>query len=185
MTNQEKRTADLDIDMHIDVQYALDGTNIDELLPPDASDFRTWVNAALSMQKSMQKESVQRKPVRKKEGQEEDAQLTIRIVDEKESAYLNEHYRHKNGPTNVLSFPAEYADDIPVTLLGDIILCAPLVLKEAKTQNKDIQAHWAHLTVHGSLHLLGYDHSNAQDAQKMESCEIDILKQIGFTNPYI
>ncbi len=181
ITNQEKRTADLDNGVHIDVQYALDGKNINELLLPDAFDFKKWVSATLSSQeKSSQEKSAQKKTARK-----ENAQLTIRIVDEKESAYLNERYRHKTGPTNVLSFPTEFAEDIPVALLGDIIICAPLVLKEAKTQNKDIQAHWAHLTIHGSLHLLGYDHTNEQDTQQMELYEIDILKQIGFTNPYI
>jgi len=158
------------------VQYAHNEANVDgtsvketnakETKPPPASDFKKWASAALA-------------------GKKEGAQLTIRVVHEKESTYLNEHYRHKNGPTNVLSFPAEYAEDIPVSHIGDIVICSPIVFNEAKTQNKDPKAHWAHLTVHGILHLLGYDHTNEQDASEMESCEINILKQIGFTNPYI
>jgi probable rRNA maturation factor len=152
------------------VQYALDeinvdGANVNKMLPPPATDFRKWANAALA-------------------GKKEDAQLTIRVVNEKESTYLNERYRHKNGPTNVLSFPAEYAEDIPVSHIGDIVICSAIVFNEAKAQNKAPNAHWAHLTVHGTLHLLGYDHTNEQDANKMETCEINILKQIGFTNPY-
>jgi len=144
------------------VQYALDGTNIET---PQASDFITWANTALA-------------------GRKNNAELTIRIVNENEITDLNNRYRHKNSPTNVLSFPAEYANDIPVSLIGDVVICAPVVIKEAKDQQKDPIAHWAHLTIHGTLHLLGYDHINEQDAKKMESTEIALLKQLGFTNPY-
>jgi probable rRNA maturation factor len=114
--------------------------------------------------------------------------LTLRIVDKEESAQLNQTFRHKSGPTNVLSFPYERLpismEDEEDTFLGDIVICAPRVVEEAKAQNKTETAHWAHLIVHGVLHLLGYDHINDKDAMIMENLEIKILKQLGFENPY-
>jgi probable rRNA maturation factor len=111
-------------------------------------------------------------------------ELTIRLVDEVESADLNSTYRHKSGPTNVLSFPFESEPGVKTVYLGDIAVCAPLVGKEANVQNKTEQAHWAHLIIHGVLHLLGYDHIKAEEAEVMESLEIKILQQLGFENPY-
>lgn len=102
-------------------------------------------------------------------------ELCIRIVNEEESARLNETFRHKKGPTNVLSFET----------LGDLAICGDIVEKEAKSQHKDIEAHWAHLTVHGILHLAGYDHEKEEDAKKMEDLEIKILKKLGYGNPYL
>lgn len=107
------------------------------------------------------------------------AELTVRIVDIPEMTELNTRYRHKPGPTNVLSFPF----DIP-PLLGDIIICAEVVEEEAKQQNKSSKAHWAHMVVHGVLHLLGYDHEIESQALIMESEEIHILQALDFPNPY-
>ena len=116
--------------------------------------------------------------------QEKDAELTVRIVDENESAELNEEYRNKTGSTNVLSFPFECPSEVELNLLGDLVICAPVVEREAKQQGKPSQAHWAHMLVHGILHLLGYEHIDKDDAQKMESHEIEIMAALGFSDPY-
>ncbi len=110
-------------------------------------------------------------------------ELTIRIVEEAESADLNGRFRHKPCPTNVLSFPYD-AEALDVPVLGDIVICAPVVAREAVEQNKESQAHWAHLVVHGTLHLMGYDHENEVDAEKMEAKEREVLAQLGFPDPY-
>lgn len=112
-------------------------------------------------------------------------EITIRIVDEDEITELNRNYRGKNQPTNVLSFPHEKIPEISIVILGDIIICAPIVKQEAIAQNKALTAHWAHLTIHGLLHLLGYSHLNPKDAQEMEQLEIKILTSLGFDNPYL
>jgi len=109
-------------------------------------------------------------------------EIVVRIVDEIESADLNSRYRYKQGPTNVLSFPFEQT--MHSNLLGDIVICAPLVKKEADTQDKITEAHWAHLVIHGCLHLLGFDHLNDNDAEIMETLEIKLLNSLGFANPY-
>ncbi|OCG24233.1 rRNA maturation RNase YbeY [Gilliamella sp. wkB108] len=114
----------------------------------------------------------------------DNAEITIRIVDEQESQQLNNTYRHKNKPTNVLSFPFESPIEIEVPLLGDLIICKQVVEAEAKEQNKSLTSHWAHMIVHGCLHLLGYDHILDEEAEEMENIEIDIMKQLGFDNPY-
>lgn len=113
-----------------------------------------------------------------------EAELTIRIVDEQESQYLNNLYRHKDRPTNVLSFPFESPVEMETPLLGDLVICKQIVQKEALEQNKSLESHWAHMIVHGCLHLLGYDHIDDNEAQEMESIEIDIMAALGFTNPY-
>jgi probable rRNA maturation factor len=113
-----------------------------------------------------------------------DAELTLRIVDETESENLNQTYRHKKGPTNVLSFPTELPIDVRKHFLGDIVICAPLVQIEANSQSKPLNAHWAHLIIHGILHLLGYNHEHDKEAKIMETLEAKLLKELGFDNPY-
>lgn len=114
----------------------------------------------------------------------EQAEITIRIVDEAESQTLNRDFRDKDKPTNVLSFPFEMPPGVELDLLGDLIICRQVVEREAEAQNKNLQAHWAHMVVHGSLHLLGYDHIHDEEAEEMESLEISILNALGFENPY-
>ena len=147
--------------LELDVQIALDLPGL-----PAEADFRRWAEAALAGADYQQ-----------------DAELTLRIVNEAESAALNETYRHKQGPTNVLSFPFEAPPEIDSALLGDIVICAPVVLREAIVQGKTPEAHWAHLVAHGVLHLLGYDHDETQ-AEAMEALEIRILAGLGFPDPY-
>jgi probable rRNA maturation factor len=133
---------------------------------PDATQFQEWAEAAL-------------------QEVAEDCELSIRIVDAEESQQLNHEYRGKDKPTNVLSFPFESPVPLEPRLLGDLVICAPVVAAEAAEQQKTELAHWAHLTVHGCLHLLGYDHINDDDAVEMESREIAILRQFDIENPYI
>ena len=110
--------------------------------------------------------------------------VSIRIVDTVESAHLNQVYRDKSGPTNVLSFPFEVPEGVPNDLLGDLAICAPLVEKEAREQGIPAEAHWAHLVVHGILHLRGYRHGEDAEAEAMEALERDILAELGYPNPY-
>jgi probable rRNA maturation factor len=112
------------------------------------------------------------------------AEMTIRIVDEDEIAQLNQQYRNKKGPTNILSFPYKSAVNTQNLLKGDLVICGTIVLQEAKSQNKSAEAHWAHLIIHGTLHLLGYDHVTDKEANNMEHLEIGILKSFGFADPY-
>jgi len=140
---------------------------------PNSVDLQNWAEAAIQ-----------------EEGKE--FSLVIRFVDEEEGIDLNHTYRHKKSATNVLSFPYEAPDyyvEIPELVdepahLGDLVLCEPVVLNEAAEQNKALQQHWAHLVIHGVLHLQGYDHLTVEDAIIMESLEIKILEQLGFNNPY-
>jgi len=145
--------------IHVDVQRAI---QLDE--PGDVL-IQNWVELALK-------------------GKRDDAELTIRIVGETESAELNQTYRHKQGATNVLSFPFEAPADVPMDLLGDLVICGPVVEQQAAEQTKSREAHWAHMVVHGTLHLLGYDHIEEQQAEEMEGLEISILDTMGFPNPY-
>ena len=147
---------------HIVIQQATDKT-----LSPKASLLKRWAKLALS------------KII-------EQGELTIRIVSTAEMSTLNNTYRHKNYPTNVLSFPFTMPKgiDMPIPILGDIVICADIVNKEAIEQHKSQEAHWAHMIVHGIFHLLGYDHENEDDATQMESLEIETLNALGFPNPY-
>ncbi len=146
----------------ITIQLADDSDDI-----PSTALLKKWCKAALVQQKI------------------KTAEVCIRIVGKKESAQLNKTYRHKQGATNILSFPSDEASvRNKSALLGDLVICASLLRKEAKEQHKTEKAHWAHLVVHGTLHLLGFDHIKNKDAIKMEALEIKILCQLGFDNPY-
>ena len=112
-------------------------------------------------------------------------EMTVRIVDEAESHELNLTYRGKDRPTNVLSFPFECPDEVELPLLGDLVICRQVVEREAAEQEKPLMAHWAHMVVHGSLHLLGYDHIEDDEAEEMESLETQIMQGLGFDDPYL
>lgn len=118
------------------------------------------------------------------DGKRAEAEVTIRLVDEQESQALNSEYRGKNKPTNVLSFPFEAPVELEVPLLGDLVVCAQVVASEAEEQGKPLMNHWAHMIIHGTLHLLGYDHIEDDEAEAMESEETRILEGLGITNPY-
>ncbi len=112
------------------------------------------------------------------------ADIAIRVVDEREGRRLNHHYRGKDYATNVLSFPAELPEGVTLPLLGDLVICAPVVVREAAEQGKPLNAHYAHLTVHGVLHLLGLDHEDEREAEAMEAIERAILAELGHADPY-
>jgi len=112
------------------------------------------------------------------------ADIAIRVVDEKEGRALNKHYRGKDYATNVLSFPAELPEGVTLPILGDLVICAPVVAREAVDQGKALSAHYAHLTIHGVLHLLGLDHDNDTEALVMEAIEREILADMGHQDPY-
>ena len=115
----------------------------------------------------------------------DEVEMTVRIVDEAESHDLNLTYRGKDRPTNVLSFPFECPDEVELPLLGDLVICRQVVEREAAEQEKLLMAHWAHMIVHGSLHLLGYDHIEDNEAEEMESLETQIMQGLGFDDPYL
>lgn len=134
---------------------------------PSTAQFKRWAKAVLQEKMA-------------------NAEVTIRVVDKDEITTLNSTYRHKNKPTNVLSFPFEMPEgvELETPILGDIVICAEVIEAEARDQHKPVEAHWAHMVVHGLLHLLGYDHEKDDDAEKMETEEIAILGELGFNNPY-
>lgn len=113
-----------------------------------------------------------------------DSELTLRIVDEAEITALNYRYRGKDGATNVLSFPYQPLPGVESGLLGDIVICAPVVAREAVAQDKSLEEHWAHITIHGVLHLLGHEHKEVEEAGQMERLETQLLGQLGFSDPY-
>lgn len=132
---------------------------------PDQALFKSWVDAVLT-------------------DESQDSEIVIRIVDEEEMTRFNEQYRAKKGSTNILSFPFDSPDVVESDLLGDLLVCASVVEKEAAQQHKDLEHHWAHMIVHGVLHLIGYDHIDDIEAEEMETLEIRILKSIQIDNPY-
>jgi probable rRNA maturation factor len=143
----------------LDLQIACDGD------VPSESQFQQWVDAALADVK-------------------EDCELSIRLVETDESQELNSTYRGKDKPTNVLSFPFEAPVEIEPILLGDLVVCSAIVKQEAMEQNKQEHDHWAHMVVHGCLHLLGYDHIDDDEAEEMEALERTILKSLAISDPY-
>src|SRR5690554_1528005 len=114
-----------------------------------------------------------------------DHELTIRLVDADESQALNSEYRHKDYPTNVLSFPADLPPELNIPLLGDLVICVPVVNREAAEQGKPREAHWAHMVIHGCLHLLGHDHIEDAEAEAMEQLERQLLAELGIADPYL
>ncbi len=155
------------IQLDVGVSYALPRLGL-----PSAVSFRKWVAAAL-------------------DGRIREADLAVRLVDNKEGRALNRHYRGKDHATNVLSFPADIAEGVKMPkgvkmpLLGDVVLCAPVIAREAQEQGKPLAAHYAHLTVHGALHLLGWDHEDEREAECMEQLEREILASLGLPDPYL
>ncbi len=112
-------------------------------------------------------------------------ELTIRLVDAEESQQLNSEYRHKDYPTNVLSFPADLPPELNIPLLGDLVICVPVVNREATEQGKTRDAHWAHMVIHGCLHLLGHDHIDDDEADAMEQLERQLLAELNIADPYL
>lgn len=146
--------------LELDIQRAT------QAVAPVDADFRRWCELALQQRKA-------------------DSEMTIRLVDEAEARELNHTYRHKGYATNVLSFPADVPDDLlDIPLLGDLVICVAVVEREAAEQGKSLAAHWAHLVIHGCLHLLGYDHIEDEEAEEMESLERELLAQLGHPDPY-
>lgn len=146
----------------LDLQLACEQPNL-----PNEGQFQHWLNKALSEQIAP-----------------ESKEVTIRLVEASESQQLNLDYRGKDKPTNVLSFPFEAPPGIELPLLGDLVICPQVVASEAAQQNKAIEHHWAHMVIHGCLHLLGYDHIEDSDAEQMESLEIRLLAELGIDDPY-
>ena len=147
------------MDLEIDLQLATHEPGI-----PEAERIEAWARAALAGLAA--------------------AELTVRVVSREESAELNERYRTRVGPTNVLAFASDLPPEVASPYLGDIVICAPLVAEEAAAQGKDVTAHWAHLVVHGILHLRGYGHDGDAEAEQMESLETRVLGALGYADPY-
>ncbi len=147
------------------MKLQLDLQRATTLTPPSRPTLRRWLLRALTPHRDR-------------------AQLTLRLVDEAESAELNQQYRGKPGPTNVLAFPSPLPEGVQADFLGDLVICAPVVEREACEQGKSPRAHWAHIVIHGALHLCGHDHQNDAEAQRMEQLEIELLRSLRIANPY-
>ena len=148
------------MNLQLEIQRVVEGEGI-----PGTMQFQRWVEAVLN-------------------GRRKRAELVIRIVDREESRSLNRIYRHQDKPTNVLSFPYDGPPEVETALLGDLVICAPVVADEALEQEKPLEAHWAHMVVHGVLHLLGFDHINDLQAEEMEDLEAEVLNSLGVSDPY-
>lgn len=148
------------MNLFVDLQIATEAKSL-----PDTEQFNTWVKAAL-------------------EGQRERAEVCIRLVDEEESRELNSTWRGKDSATNVLSFPFDAPPGIAVDLIGDLVICADVVAREAQEQSKPLHHHWAHMVIHGVLHLIGFDHINDDEAEEMEALECAILSRLNIPDPY-
>ncbi len=147
--------------LELDLQLASSAPDM-----PSEAQFRTWCTLALRQRTA-------------------DSELTIRLVDEAEGRELNHTYRQRDYATNVLSFPADVPDELlDIPLLGDLVICVPVVVREAQEQSKNLEAHWAHLVIHGCLHLLGYDHILDAEAEEMEALERTLLAELGHPDPY-
>ncbi|WP_079204651.1 rRNA maturation RNase YbeY [Pseudomonas sp. CC6-YY-74] len=147
--------------LELDLQVASKAADL-----PSEAQFRAWCEAALRQRSA-------------------DSELTIRLVDETEGRELNHTYRQRDYATNVLSFPADVPDEmLDIPLLGDLVICVPVVEREALEQAKTLEAHWAHMVIHGCLHLLGYDHIEDEEAEEMEALERELLADLGHPDPY-
>lgn len=132
---------------------------------PSAKAFQHWVNTTIKDQRRQ-------------------TEVCIRLVDHDEIQALNKQYRGKDKPTNVLAFPADFPKGVDIPFLGDIVICPAVIEKEASEQNKELNAHWAHIVIHGCLHLLGYDHIDSREAEVMETLETQLLSLLGYPCPY-
>ncbi|MGD9386671.1 MAG: rRNA maturation RNase YbeY [Gammaproteobacteria bacterium] len=146
--------------VRIDVQVAGPRSGL-----PGVAKLRHWARSALA-------------------GRRAEAELSIRIVDAAESQALNRRFRGKDTPTNVLAFPAELPPELGLPLLGDVVICREVVAAEAEAQGKPADAHWAHMVIHGTLHLLGFDHQEPAEAADMEAVETELLAELGWPDPY-
>lgn len=154
------------MEVYVDLQLACEN----EQNLPSLAELELWVSTAINAGSEQQRD---------------EAELTVRIVDSEESQQLNHQYRNKNKPTNVLSFPFQNPPGITLPLLGDLIICKEVVEKEAIEQQKPLLAHWAHMLIHGTLHLLGYDHIDEDEAEAMESIETKLMIELGYSDPYL
>lgn len=152
------------MNVSVDIQVASDGDD-----PPERSAIESWLAAVFD-----------RLPV----SDERTREVSVRVVDREESRALNFRYRGKDSATNVLSFPSDLPADLPFAHLGDIVACLPVIHEEADQQGKSPEAHWAHMFVHAALHLLGYDHIEEREAEQMEALETEILRDLGYPDPY-
>ncbi|MGC9456687.1 MAG: rRNA maturation RNase YbeY [Halothiobacillaceae bacterium] len=151
--------------LHLEVQRAVPEDDLANL-PADES-LHEWIARTLALA-----------------GHQGSCELTLRIVDEPEGRELNARWRDRDRATNVLSFPLDMPEHVDIPYLGDLVICAPVVAREALEQGKALTAHWAHLCVHGTLHLLGHDHEQAEEADIMEALEVQILAVLGYPDPY-
>ncbi len=155
------------MNLNLDVQLADELEGYDGYLPSE-EELNLWASSALSERCRFA-----------------EPELTIRLVEAEESQELNLEYRGKDKPTNVLSFPFEAPPQVPIELIGDLVICVPVVAQEAQEQSKTLAAHWAHMVVHGCLHLLGFDHIKDDEADIMENLERQIMAKLGFPDPYL
>lgn len=153
------------MELFVDLQIATENTDF----LPDLNDIEIWILTTINTVSDISRDQ---------------AELTVRIVESDESQQLNNDYRGKDKSTNVLSFPFQNPPGITLPLLGDLVICKQVVEKEAIEQNKDLNMHWAHMLIHGTLHLLGYDHIIEEQALEMESLETKLLISFNFPDPY-
>ncbi|WP_160060551.1 rRNA maturation RNase YbeY [Psychromonas sp. L1A2] len=154
------------MELYVDLQLASEN----QQALPELAQFEAWVSATI---------------IAASEQIRDEAELTIRIVDSEESQQLNHQYRGKDKSTNVLSFPFQNPPGITLPLLGDLVVCKEVVEKEATEQEKPLISHWAHMTIHGTLHLLGFDHIEEDEAEAMESIETKLMIELGYSDPYL
>jgi len=153
------------MNLFLDVQFADEISDVTTL--PTEAQLTLWATTALQGRTGFS-----------------EPELTIRLTDDEESQALNSEYRGKDKPTNVLSFPFDAPPEVPLELLGDLVICVGVVEREAVEQGKTAEAHWAHMVIHGCLHLLGYDHIKDDEAEEMEALERDLLASLGYSDPY-